>query len=273
MMSGLSSALDDYLMLRHGLGSRLDNATRLLPRFVTWMDTTGAMTVTIQAAMEWATLPEVGPDSVVWSTRLSVVRGFARYLSGIDPATEIPPVGLLPQVNRWKPPYIYSGDEIAALLTAARRLSRWQTRDTYATLFGLLVVTGMRVGEALRLNIDDVDLAGGVLTIRESKFGKSRLVPILPDTTAALGAYAAKRGDYHPQPSNDSFFVSLTGTRLIYACVFQVFDRLRASTGIGAGAPRQPRIHDFRHCGACRVMGRVMVFALVNVFRVPVHTP
>ena len=178
---------------------------------------------------------------------MTAVRGFARYLTGIDPATEVPPNGLLPRRKRWQPPFLYSDADIATLLAAAGQLRDPRMAATYRTLFGLLAVTGLRVGEAIRLNVDDVDLADGVLRILMSKFGKSRLVPLHPSTINVLRDYAARRRDYTPKADNPSFFVSLTGRRLIYVSVDGVFRDLRNNTGISEGAPRLARIHDLRH--------------------------
>ncbi|GAB3795074.1 tyrosine-type recombinase/integrase [Humibacter antri] len=246
-MTGLESALADYLALRRGLGHQLAEPARLLPRFVAWMDATGQNTVTVRSALEWVQQPEVGPDSTVPGCRMTAVRGFARYLSGIDPATEIPPHGLVPSRQRWKAPYIYTKQDIATLLQAAGRLRFGRDSTTYTVLFGLLAATGMRVSEVLQLDLEDVDLDAGVLTIRESKFGKSRHVPVHASTTGALTSYWQQRAEFRPQEGNASFLVSRTGRRLIYESVFSVFDHLRAETGIGAGAPRRPRIHDLRH--------------------------
>jgi integrase len=246
-MTDLRSALVDYLALRNRLGHELADAARLLPRFVTWMDHTSQSTVTTAVALEWAQLPEAGPDSVIWAHRLTAVRGFARYLSGIDPATEAPPSGLLPERQRWQAPFIYTPADLSALLAAAGRIRTPLKAATYQTLFGLLVATGIRVGEAIRLDTTDIDWDQGVLLIRESKFGKSRHVPVQPSTLDALRGYADRRGEYRPLPGNDSFFVSLTGSRLIYVSVGQLFRQLRDQAGIGVGAARHPRIHDLRH--------------------------
>ena len=235
-MNGLENALADYLALRQGLGHKLAEHARLLPRFVAWMEDTGRTTITIQAALEWSQLPALAPDSNAWPRRMTLVRGFARYLSGIDPATEIPPLGLLPGKQRWKPPYIFTDTDIALVLAEAGRMRYPRDARTYTTLFGLLAVTGLRVGEALRLDVDDVDLETGVLTVTESKFGKSRLVPVLPATAEVLAGYAALRSSYRPRPGNDSFFVSRTGRRLIYASVFSVFDHVRADHDRGRRA-------------------------------------
>ncbi|MBO0866708.1 MAG: tyrosine-type recombinase/integrase, partial [Mycobacterium sp.] len=149
--------------------------------------------------------------------------------------------------QRWQPPFIYSPADLAALLAAAGRLPSPRRAVTYHMLFALLAVTGMRVGEAIRLDSTDVDWDRGVLLVRESKFGKSRHVPLHPSTIEALNSYAERRGDYQPLPGNQSFFVSLTGRRLIYVSIGAVFRELRDQVGIGADAPRRPRIHDLRH--------------------------
>lgn len=246
-MTDLRSALSDYLALRNNLGHKLADAARLLPRFVTWMEQTGQATVTTAAAMRWSQLPAAGPGSVIWAHRMTAVRGFARFLSAIDPATEVPPLGVLPQRQRWQPPFIYTPADIAVLLAAAGRMPTRRRAVTYQTLFALLSATGMRVGEAIRLDTGDVDWDQGVLLVRQSKFGKSRHVPLQPSAVNALRDYANRRARYRPLPGNDSFFVSLTGRRLIYVSVGQVFRELRAETGIGAGSPTRPRIHDLRH--------------------------
>jgi integrase/recombinase XerD len=246
-VSALSTTLNDYLALRRGLGHQLADAARLLPRFVAWMDATGRTTVTTAAAVEWAQQPEAEPGTTVWSRRMGAVRGYARFLAGIDPATEVPPLGLLPYRKRWRPPFIYSTADIAALLHAAAGLPSPLRAATYETLFGLLAATGMRVGEAIRLDVSDVDWEHGVLLVRESKFGKSRNVPVTASTLDALGRYMQLRAGLGPKPDNPSFFVSLTGRRLIYVSVHDVFARLRAEAGIGAGSTTPARIHDLRH--------------------------
>ncbi len=246
-MTALRAAVADYLALRNGLGHKLDDAARLLPRFATWMDSTGHATVTTALALAWAQLPDAAPGSTVWPRRMTAVRGFARYLAGIDPATEVPPLGVLPSRQHWRPPFIYTTGDITALLDGARRLRLPQSAATYETLFGLLAATGMRVGEAIRLDLADVDFEQGVALVRQSKFGKSRYLPLHDSTVARLRAYAARRAEFHPRRGNPSFFVSLTGKRLIYVSVHEVFAELRARTGIGAAGKTRPRIHDLRH--------------------------
>lgn len=246
-MSQLTEALEGYLALRHRLGHKLADATLQLPRFVAWMDHNGHPTITVDVALAWAQERDTPPGSTIGPRRLMAVRGFARYLAGIDPATEVPPVGLLPVRKRWRPPFIYTPADLDRLLAAARSLDPPRRAATYETLFGLLAVTGMRVGETIRLDCSDLDADQAVIHIRESKFGKSRLVPVHPSTMAKLQAYVGGRGEYRPVDGNDSLFVSLTGKRLIYESVFEVFAQLRTTTGIGAGSSSLPRIHDLRH--------------------------
>jgi integrase len=252
-VSALTHAAEEYLQLRRSLGHDLAEAHRYLPQFVAYLDAIGAPTVTIEAAVAWAQQAG-GENSSVWPRRMTMARGFARHMAGIDARTEVPPLGLIPSRQRWRPPFIYSPAEVAALMACARTM-RWRLpAATHATVIGLLAATGMRVGEALRLDRSDIDWTDGVLLIRESKFGKSRQVPVLASTLAALDRYAGVRDHLCEQPVTPSFFVSVRGTRLIYPVVQQVFRRLCANTRVGAGSPTRPRIHDFRHSFAVRTL-------------------
>lgn len=253
-MTALVDAAADYLALRRRLGHDLADAHRLLPRFVAYLDDIGAATVTVEAAIAWSMAPDVDPASSVWPQRMLVVRGFARHMAGIDPATEIPPVGLIPSRQRWRPPFLFADDDIERLVTAASSVIRWRLPAvTHSTLLGLLAVTGMRVGEALKLDDDDIDWNDGVVQVRESKFGKSRIVPLDPSTLDALGSFVATR-DQLVERRVPAVFISIRGNRLIYACVQSTFRRLCDSTGIGTDAPNRPRIHDLRHSFAVRTV-------------------
>jgi integrase len=246
-MNALSQTATDYLRLRHSLGHDLADAQRLLPHFVAYLDTIGAPTVTVEAALAWAQQPQTSPASSVWPRRMTIARGFARYMAGIDPRTEVPPTGLVPSRQRWRPPFIYSPADIVALMGEAPSM-RWRLpAATHETLIGLLAATGLRVGEALKLDRGDIDWADGVLSVRESKFNKSRKVPVLTSTLAALQHYSHIRDELCPRPIAPSFFVSVRGTRLIYAVAQDVFRRLCDQTGVRAGSASRPRIHDFRH--------------------------
>jgi integrase/recombinase XerD len=247
-MTGLRGALEDYLALRRSLGFKLERPGQLLADFAGYLDASGAATVTTELALAWATMP-ADADPAWWRARLAAIRPFARYLAAFIPGTEVPPAGLLPgPVSRRAVPYLYSAAETTALVDAAGTIRSPLRAATYQTLIALLAVTGMRAGEAIRLDRADTSLTAGLVTIRESKFGKSRQLPLHPTTTAALESYAALRDARHPRPATPAFFVSLTGTRLIYKNVHYTYHQLAASAGLAPRSSRcRPRIHDLRH--------------------------
>jgi integrase len=246
-MTDFTAALDDYLATRHAMGYKLEVHRLVLRRFVAHLETIGADHLTIEDALRWATQP---PDAAsVWSAaKLGVIRVFARYLVALDPATEVPPVGLLPEPSHRIVPYIYSDEDLDSVLLAADHLRPEHRADTYRNVISLLAVTGMRVGEAVRLDRDEVDFAEGLLTIVRSKFGKSRQIPLHPTTVEALACYARRRDERRPCPKSPSFFTSSIGTRLLRDNVSTVFPRLVREAGISAGVGhRPPRLHDLRH--------------------------
>ena len=244
-MSTLREAAEDYLAIRRSLGFKLVAEGYLLASFVSYAERAGARQLTVDLALDWATLP-AGKDPVWCAKRLDVVRGFARHLHTLDAATEVPPAGLLPRRTRRATPYLYTGEEVARLMAAARDLPSALAAATYETLIGLLVTTGMRVGEAVRLDRTDVDLDDGVITVVAGKFGRWREVPLQPSTVEALGCYARRRDALCPEPKAASFFISNAGTRLIPACVRQRFGRLVRAAGLCPSSPRRrPTNHDF----------------------------
>jgi len=254
-MSTLEEELSNYLKLRQGLGYKLADAHRLLPRFVAWMNDQGHQSITIEAALAWCQLPAYIPDSVVWPKRMTAVRGFARYMAGIDPDTQVPPIGLLPSRQRWRPPYIYTAHDIAALMHQARSsLDPRLPAATYETLIGLLSAAGLRIGEAIRLDRDDVDWDQATLLIRESKFGKTRLVPLHAEVLEALQTYAKRRDQVHSDLQTSAFFVTVTGKRLLYTVVGETFRALCTRAKVGIGASRHPRLHDLRHTFAVNTL-------------------
>jgi integrase len=254
-MSTLSQIADDYLQLRHALGHKLDDAGRLLPRLVAYLEANGAQTITLEAALAWAQQPDLQSDSTTWARRMTVARGFARHLAGIDPHTQVPPVTMLPYHKHRRIPYLYSLADVAALMTQARLTIASPLRAaTFETLIGMLAVTGMRIGEAIRLDRSDVDWDQGLAVVRASKFGKSRALPLRASTVAALADYAQRRDQLLPSPKTTSFFVSITGKRLHYGDVQFMFQILVSGAGIGAGSPVRPRIHDLRHSFAVRTL-------------------
>jgi len=253
-MSGLRAELANYLAVRRALGFKLGRAGLLLADFVGYLEANGTDTITTENAFAWASLP-VNASSDWWGYRLSVVRAFARHLHAIDPVHDVPPTGLLPAKTHRATPYLYSDANIAALMAAARQLRSPLRAATFETLVGLLAVTGLRIGEALRLDRDDIDLAGGVLRIRQTKFGKSREVPLHPSTVEALAAYALRRDELCPRPREQAFFVSTAGTRLLYCNAHLAWLDLVRRARLGPrSATCRPRPHDLRHSFAVRTL-------------------
>lgn len=245
-MIPLRPALNDYLTLRRGLGYKLQRSEKLLAEFIAYVETAAADHITVEAAVAWATLP-VGEVSW-WANRLSVVRGFAMHLRTLDPATEIPPTGLFPTRSHRAVPYLYSDEAISALMAAAKILRSRLRVLTYQTLIPLVAVTGMRIGEAIRLNRNDLDFERGLLTVRLSKFGKSRELPLHVSTIEALRAYLRQRDELHPEPTAPSLFISEAGTRLLYCNVNWTYLRLVRRAGLKPRSTAcRPRLHDLRH--------------------------
>jgi len=253
-MSGLRAELANYLAVRRALGFKLGRAGLLLADFVGYLEANGTDTITTENAFAWASLP-VNASSDWWGYRLSVVRAFARHLHAIDPVHDVPPTGLLPAKTHRATPYLYSDANIAALMAAARQLRSPLRAATFETLVGLLAVTGLRIGEALRLDRDDIELTGGVLRIRQTKFGKSREVPLHPSTVQALAAYALRRDQLCPRPREQAFFVSTAGTRLLYCNAHLAWLDLVRRARLGPrSATCRPRPHDLRHSFAVRTL-------------------
>lgn len=243
----LRQRVDDYLGLRRGLGFKLRGHDRLLSDFVDYIIDAKTPAVTAQMALAWATKP-TNVQPVRWKQRLSAVRGFACYLHALDPSVEVPATDLLAHRHHRPTPYLYSDTEIVDLLAAAGTLHPPLRAATYQTLFGLLAVTGMRVGEAIRLDRVDVDLEVGLIEIRETKFNKSRRIPLHPSAVTAIEDYGWQRDQLSRHPNTPSYFVSTRGTRLLDMCVHAVFRQLVERVGLGprAGSSR-PRIHGLRH--------------------------
>jgi len=252
-MTGLRDAIADYLTIRRSLGFKLVEHERLLKDFAAFLEQAGAGTLTTELAAVWAART-CGTEG--WkAARLSVARGFAGYLRTIDPATEVPPSGLFLHRKRYAVPYLYSEAEIGRLLAAAAALRPPLRAASHYTLIGLLAVTGMRIGEVLRLDRGDLDRAAGVLTIRDTKFGKTRQLPLHASTVEALIRYERQRDQLCPKPNAPSFFVSTRGNRMDKSAVQKAFRGLCYRAGIGRppGSP-QPRVHDLRHGFAVRTL-------------------
>ena len=250
-MNALGRAMRDYLRIRRGLGFKLVDTGAALVDFVSFLDRYGASYITKELALRWAVQPSRATRAH-WARRLSIVRLFAQFRSASDPRTEIPPVGLLPDGYCRKTPYIYSDREIRALMSAARRLpsSLGLRPHAYATLLGLLTVTGMRLSEVLALDSNDVDLTDGVIRVRHAKYGKSRLLPVHRSTSAALAEYVRQRDSLLRHPTTPAFFVSDAGTRITQWAARETFVRLSREVGLRGPEGRfghGPRLHDLRH--------------------------
>jgi integrase/recombinase XerD len=243
----LRDALEDYLALRRALGFKLAAPARLLGQFVSYLQARGATTITVADALAWAVLP-AGASPAWQAIRLAAVRGFAAYLHGTDPSVQVPPAGLIRRGNDRATPYLYSDAEISAIIAAAAGLRPEFRAVTYQALISLLAVSGIRIGEALALDRGDLDADGGVLIVRDAKFGKTRLVPLHPSTTAALTRYAALRDEHHPRPAAPALFLSTAGTRLLHSNVGLTCTQLTSQAGLPRrSAICRPRIHHVRH--------------------------
>jgi len=256
-MSVLHDALSQYLATRRALGTQLLWPESSLHKFVDFVEAEGAQFLTTELALRW-TLQSVGVQRATHARRLTIVRGFAVWLQATDTRTQVPPKGMLPTPHRRPAPHIYSDTEIAALMTAAGTLhsTAGLRGATFKTLIGLLAATGLRPGEALKLDVGDVDLTDGVLAVRESKFRKSRFVPLECSACTALVAYAAFRDAVRPRRETPAFLVTERGARLPGGVVRRTFASLCQSAGL---RPRQhrrsgrgPRLQDLRHTFATR---------------------
>lgn len=252
-MGAIRNSLIQYVAVRRALGTAFYEPALALGHFVDLLELEGAEFITIDLAMRWAMAPKL-VERATWGRRLSQVRGVARWLSATDSRNEIPPTRLLSARRRRNPPHIYTEREIDDLMAQAARLhSRTGMRAlTYSTLIGLLVATGLRPGEAIRLDRTDVDLVNGILSIRESKFGKSRFVPVDESTRAALARYAQGRDRLCSQRLSEAFLVGERGKRLIAGNVRSMFVRMSRAIGLRAATDDGrdgygPRLQDFRH--------------------------
>jgi integrase/recombinase XerD len=248
-MSNLQDYLKGYLELRHALGYKLRTHRSSLKNFVQFASEKEATTITTRLALAWAMKP-VDANPKWWAYKFRMVYHFALYVRARDPATEVPPLTLLPYSQKRPTPYIYSDKEISRVIAAAKALPcrKGLRGSTYSTLFGLIWVTGLRISEALSLNREDVNRDNQLLTIRNAKFGKSRLIPVHVSTANALAHYARCRDQIFPDVQSPSFFLSTIGTRPTTAIAQMTFRQLCSQIGIrDTSHGKRPRIHDMRH--------------------------
>ena len=250
-MTPLRQALHDYLRIRRQLGFKLKADGRLLEQFVEFLEQEKAERITVDLAVMWARLPQ-GVHPHRWRQRLGIVRGFARYLATVDPASEVPSVDLLAAHRARVAPYIYAPAEIRALMAAASELTPRLRAAAFEAVIGLMAATGLRLGEALGLNRQDVDLEGGALHVRAGQT-KQREVPLHSTTIEALENYARLR-DRHPR-SSGAFFITGPGRRLTHSAFYDTFPKLRRQAGLERRGERgHARAHDLRHTFAVRTL-------------------
>ena len=259
----LQQRIDDYLAERRRLGFQLRSRGTFLTgfaRYVTEQHHRGPLTVELM--VDWARQDKWHHETPsTWAARLAKIRHFARYLKQYEPDTEVPEEQVFgPEPGRIAP-HIFHENEIVDLLAAAHRLEPQESirPATYETLFGLMAATGLRVSEAIHLHDHDVDLKHGMLTIRQTKFAKSRQLPLHPSTTDALARYRRQRVQHVPVTADMPFLISSRGKRLGQPLserqAHRVFNTLRDSLGwINRGAHAAPRLHDLRHTFAVRRM-------------------
>ncbi|MBA7666321.1 Tyrosine recombinase XerC [subsurface metagenome] len=251
-MKNLKMAADDYIKLRRALGFKLTDTHYFLKNFTSFMEREHAPYITTELALRWAKQPQ-NTLPAWWSKRLSAIRSFARHMKTMDPRHEVPPNGILPNKYQRRTPYIYSNEEVLALLQACEWLPRGNglLRYTYYTVFGLLAVTGMRIGEITALQRKDVDLTQGILTIRDTKFQKSRAIPVHESTVHVLGVYAHLRDQIFPDCKVSNFFLTDFGTGPSHLAIRSIRHAfIQLSRKIGLRKPTDsngPRVHDLRH--------------------------
>jgi integrase/recombinase XerD len=259
-MTSLHRAMDDYLTLRRHLGVALHETGRVLAAFIAYADQEGATRVTTDLVLGWVSqLTRITPATR--HDRVQMIRRFAQWRQLTDPRTEVPPGDLCPGRYRRHPPHLFREDDIPRLLTAARALksSIGLRGPTYATLFGLVIVTGLRSSEVVALDDPDLDHREATLLVRRTKFGKSRVIPVHPSTMVALAAYQRRRDRMVARRASNALFVSERGVRITQCMAEYTFARISGDIGLRPPVRRHrrghgPRLHDLRHRFAIRTL-------------------
>ena len=259
-MNTIREAVHEYLDLRRSLGFKLVDMEYWLLPFAAFLEEREAAYITEELALAWAQQP-TNVQPYKWAQRLASVRGFAGYRKAADPRTEIPGTGLLPYQFIRPRPYLYTDDETRALMTAARNMPYQGERQallpwTYYCLIGLLSVSGLRVGEARDLVLQDVDLESALLTVTAGKCGRTRLVPLHDSTCRVLADYIVRRRrHWEDRPVPENLFLSSRGAPLDPSNVRRFFRNLTRKIGLRKpDKSRGPRLHDFRHTMAVRTL-------------------
>jgi integrase len=254
-MATMVALVEDYLAARRQMGFSLKHSGGQLLGFARFADKIGHRgPVTFDLAVKWVQSAALHTP-LTWARRLEVLMPFLDYRLQFDASTAIVPRGYFGPAHRRLVPHIYREQEVVALMQATDNLKPADglRPKTFRTLFGLLAATGLRISEALHLQVQDVDLVHGILTVRQTKFCKSRLVPLHFTTVAELKRYVEAKELQLGRPKDGAFFVSDTGKALHYRAVLNTFEVLRAQLGwVARGGHASPRIHDIRHTFICR---------------------
>jgi integrase len=253
-VSALKRLLGDYLTVRRAMGFKLGSDERVLTAFVHRLDRHGQGFITVQQAAAFI-VDTAGSHRAYLANRATMVRGFATFAHAVDARHAEIPAGLFPHGPHRATPYLYTDHEVTALVQAAAAMPHRVTALTMSTLLAVLATTGVRLGEALRLDLADLDLADGVLAIARSKWGRSRTITLHPTTSTALAAYLTTRQQLLAHPLSPALFLSAVGTRKREGTIRPAFHKLRAEIGLNPrSANCRPRIHDLRHTFAVRTL-------------------
>lgn len=253
-MSVMRNAAQRYLRMRRSLGYELREPGRLLLDFADHLDELGVTHLTVDAIVAWATAPQDAAAYWHW-LRLSAIRGFALHLHTLDPGHQVPPADLLPRQYTRPTPYLFSDEEVVALMRAAGRMRHGPAGLTYQTLIGLLAVTGLRPSEAYRLDRDHFDPNNRTLTVFRGKYGKTRQLILDSSTITVLQDYGRHRDRHYPHPAEPSLLVSMQQTRLNVISTERSFARLAHAIGLRPRSDRtRPRLKDLRHSFAVNTL-------------------
>lgn len=249
----LTQLLDDYLRVRRALGFKLEGTQGLLTQFLAYLLEHDTDTITIEHALGFATAP-VGASARWQALRLSAIRCFARWAAASDPTVQVPPPGLLPARPTRAAPYIYTDDQIQALLEAADQLHPAIRAATFHTLIALMSTTGIRTGEAIGLDVASLDRTAATLRVT-GKYGKIRLLPLHPSVLSGLTDYLDTRARLLPAGACPALLISTTGRRLPPSTVHPTFRAVANAAGLKpASSVCRPRLHDLRHTFAVTTM-------------------
>ena len=249
----LRTLIDDYLAMRRALGFKLDGAGRLLFAFADYLDAGEGQRITVEHALRFATTSSACSPRTQ-ALKLSSIRLFTRWAQLLDPTIEVPPTRLLPARVTRQAPFLYTDAQLRALLEAADELRPQFRAVTFRTLISLQAATGIRTGEAISLDLSDIDHVQGTLTVT-GKYGKTRLLPLHPTVAEALVGYLDTRSQLLPAAHCPALLINMRGARLGRSTIHPTFRGLAAQAGLTAhSSASRPRLHDLRHTFAVNTM-------------------